>query len=246
MGDWFYESGGRRIGPVSLDEIKQLLSAQTIQKDTLVWTNEFGPTWKKLEDTDCAASSVPPALPFAGATEAKTEEAKPEPADTAASGDAAAASQGRVNLPLAIASVAIVLGLCVWSFAQAGGFGLFASNVSCSSQASIETVSHFAREQIGKESIVDAQKTQVFLTAIRTRKSGSSAVECAAKITYDIAFKDEALEQHRQTVMRMTSKKDITAADIKSSFEKILNKDITYKVERTDQGGQIYVTVWGL
>ena len=37
LGGWFYEMGGERRGPVGLDELKRLVRARQIGRDTPVW-----------------------------------------------------------------------------------------------------------------------------------------------------------------------------------------------------------------
>lgn len=37
LGGWFYEVEGARRGPVSLDELKALVAARTVGRDTPVW-----------------------------------------------------------------------------------------------------------------------------------------------------------------------------------------------------------------
>lgn len=144
-----------------------------------------------------------------------------------------AKAEGGVTLPLGLGSFAAVVGLVIVSFLQAQGVGPFASNVSCSSDAALNLVGRIAREEIDKDAymmfVVDSQATKVSVSAIRTRTSDAQQAECAGEISYNIAFK--------------AGQSDNT---VKKAIETALNKPITYKVENTDDGEQIYVTVWGL
>ncbi|MBO2975419.1 DUF4339 domain-containing protein [Burkholderia pseudomallei] len=68
MNTWHYEKDGRRLGPVSDDEIRRLIQERVITLSTLVWKQGFV-DWHTLADTDLAAhletSSMPPVLPTA-------------------------------------------------------------------------------------------------------------------------------------------------------------------------------------
>ncbi|QDH16448.1 DUF4339 domain-containing protein [Swingsia samuiensis] len=46
--EWFYENNGQQIGPVSRDEILQLIVQRRIGLETLVWTSSFGDEWKPV------------------------------------------------------------------------------------------------------------------------------------------------------------------------------------------------------
>jgi hypothetical protein len=37
IGGWFYEVGGERRGPVTLDELKRLVQTRAVDRDTKVW-----------------------------------------------------------------------------------------------------------------------------------------------------------------------------------------------------------------
>ncbi len=107
------------------------------------------------------------------------------------------------------------------------------SKVSCSSSVTADTVARIAREQIDKDGymmfVVDSKATKISVTAIRTKENTGAAASCAGNISYAIAFKAGASDP-----------------TIKTALEQTLKKDITYKVERTDAGDDIYVTVFGL
>lgn len=63
---WWYASGGKRIGPVSSGEIKQLILDFKINKDTLVWSESLK-EWKKLSAVQALAEVAtlqPPELPL--------------------------------------------------------------------------------------------------------------------------------------------------------------------------------------
>ncbi|MFK2900196.1 DUF4339 domain-containing protein [Dyella jejuensis] len=65
-GDWFYEEGGQRKGPVSESQMIELIRFGRITYGTLVWKKGF-PEWLKLENTALNThlhSAVPP--PIAG------------------------------------------------------------------------------------------------------------------------------------------------------------------------------------
>lgn len=359
VSEWYYEGKGERVGPVSEDDIKNLYLNGVLQSTSLVWTKEFGPTWKPLSETGLveiepaapveaepvAEPSGPPPLPssadqpdeflasnltevligpkkehylskwrnllqkaggdptkvvkqtswnwpaffipygwllyrkmyllggiifalqaiyvlipldgpqavnrafslamfaisivtamygnawYFDATRKKWEALRNQ-ADTNQA-LARAKSEGGVTLPLGLGSFAAVIGLVVVSFLHAEGVGIFASNVSCSSDAALNLVARIAREEIDKDSymmfVVDSKATKVSVSAIRTRASDTQQAECAGEISYNIAFK---AGQNDNTVKKV--------------LETALNKPITYKVENTDDGEQIYVTVWGL
>ena len=64
MSAWFYEDKGQRIGPVSTEEMHKLYSDGKILTSTLVWMDDFGASWKQLQDTVLYASaSLPPPIP---------------------------------------------------------------------------------------------------------------------------------------------------------------------------------------
>ena len=108
-----------------------------------------------------------------------------------------------------------------------------ATSVSCASTDSTDLVKQIAREQIDKDSymmfVVDSKATKIMLKAIRTQGSSSGVANCAAEISYTIAFKP-----------------GIADPNIRAALEQTMKKDITYKIERTDEGDQIYATVYGL
>ena len=62
---WFYVCGSDRTGPVSLEEIKQLIGKGYIKRDTCVWNNSMG-DWKEAgrvtelyEEFGAIAPSIP-------------------------------------------------------------------------------------------------------------------------------------------------------------------------------------------
>jgi hypothetical protein len=140
------------------------------------------------------------------------------------------AREGGARVAYAWSGVALVLlgvGLAVM-FETVG-----ATRVSCSSGDTTELVSQIAREQIDKDGymmfVVDSKATKVMLKAIRTQSTADGVVQCAAEISYTIAFKS-----------------GVADPTVKAALEQTLRKDITYKMERTDEGDQIYATVYGL
>ncbi|MBU9185201.1 DUF4339 domain-containing protein [Burkholderia multivorans] len=66
MNTWHYEKDGRRLGPVSNDEMRRLIQERVLSLGTLVWKQGFT-DWRTLADTELAShletSSIPPALP---------------------------------------------------------------------------------------------------------------------------------------------------------------------------------------
>ena len=63
---WHYKDdrNGKRLGPVDRDEVSKLVSAERIDRATLVW-NPAMPEWAKASTTDLASlfSEAPPPLP---------------------------------------------------------------------------------------------------------------------------------------------------------------------------------------
>lgn len=61
---WHYERAGTRVGPVDEAELRRLLAAGEITRDTLVWSPGVGASFVRLGDTALGALRVePPALP---------------------------------------------------------------------------------------------------------------------------------------------------------------------------------------
>lgn len=360
MSEWYYENKGERVGPVSADDVKNLHLNGVLQSASLVWTKEFGATWKPLSETGlielapagqveaepAAQPEGPPPLPssstgqpdeflasdltraligtkeehYLGKWQKLLQKAGGDPKSvvkqtswnwpaffipygwllyrkmyllggiifaiqaiyvlipldvpqavnrafsiglfaasivTAMYGNAwyfdatrrkwenlrnqtdknqalaRAKAEGGVTLPLGLGSFAAIISLVVVSILYSEGVGVFASNVSCSSDEALNVVARIAREEIDKDPymmfVVDSKATKVSVSAIRTRTSDTQHAECAGEISYNIAFK--------------AGQSDST---IKKVIETALNKPITYKVENTDDGEDIYVTVWGL
>lgn len=48
--EWYYESKGERIGPISESELLRLIQANMIQRDTLVW-NKGMAEWQRITET---------------------------------------------------------------------------------------------------------------------------------------------------------------------------------------------------
>lgn len=62
--NWFYEESGQRRGPISEDQMVQLIKSSKVSHGTSVWTEGF-PDWLKIENTNLRAhldSSSPPPL----------------------------------------------------------------------------------------------------------------------------------------------------------------------------------------
>jgi hypothetical protein len=64
---WYYSSNGKRTGPVSDEQIRQLIAANTINEHTLVWRDGMS-SWAAAYQTDLRAfyGSGPPPLPGEG------------------------------------------------------------------------------------------------------------------------------------------------------------------------------------
>jgi hypothetical protein len=137
------------------------------------------------------------------------------------------ATEGGTSLAMAVLAGAIIF---VGAVALSGD--LFNSDVSCTSNSAKDLVVQIAREQIDKDPYLmyaaDSQKTKISLDAIRTQDTNGGKVNCAANIAYSIAYKSSA------------------GAGGKGLIDSALNREIKYKVEKTDKGGEIYVTVFGL
>lgn len=372
MTNWFYERDGKRAGPTTSDEIKELFAKGALTLTSLVWNKDFGSNWRPLGSTELAPPSTapdePPPLPSASPPplppSALQETSAVETRDFLSSdltksliGDQQSYylekwsklvaqpgfafgdinKQRSWNWPaflfpfawpfyrklylvgafiialqlfsglssllfppavalftmLAVFGSSVALGVCAnalyldathkkWLrirtiidpeqakqavardgstsgvFAAGGtlamllfgwlplasGGDLFSSGVSCSSSNAINTVVKIAREQIDKDGymmfVVDSSATKIGLNAIRTQNSEGGRSNCAATISYNIAFKGGA----NANVQGKSGADDPNF--VKTAIEKVLNKDITYRVEKTDDGGQIYVTVYGL
>ncbi|WP_423380282.1 DUF4339 domain-containing protein [Burkholderia sp. LMG 32019] len=68
MSTWHYEKDGNRLGPVSDDDVRQLIQQRAIASHTLIWKQGFT-DWRALAETELAryleAATAPPALPAA-------------------------------------------------------------------------------------------------------------------------------------------------------------------------------------
>jgi hypothetical protein len=60
---WFYTQGGQRRGPVTADELRELLTTLTIDGETPVWRKGMS-DWQPLRNTEIAAhlEDTPPAV----------------------------------------------------------------------------------------------------------------------------------------------------------------------------------------
>lgn len=66
MDSWFYNVGGKRLGPVTDDAMRSLFADGTISGETLVWNAVAGGDWKRfveVEQFKPTASNSPPPLP---------------------------------------------------------------------------------------------------------------------------------------------------------------------------------------
>lgn len=50
-GSWYYEVDGGHRGPLTIKAMQDLVARGTISRDTLVWNETFGDSWKRLGDT---------------------------------------------------------------------------------------------------------------------------------------------------------------------------------------------------
>lgn len=66
MDNWFYNVGGKRLGPVTESDLRSQFANGTISGDTLVWNAESGGDWKRFVEVDQfkpTAGNSPPPLP---------------------------------------------------------------------------------------------------------------------------------------------------------------------------------------
>lgn len=65
QGEWWYASGNTRKGPVSLEELQQLLLEHKVSEDTLVWKDgrENWAPLSEIPDLSPIVKAVPPELP---------------------------------------------------------------------------------------------------------------------------------------------------------------------------------------
>jgi hypothetical protein len=68
--EWYYGHDGKRHGPISFDELKQLVAAGQLLPTDLAW-KEGMPNWASAS-TVCDFSDAPPPLPSVGATRTGT------------------------------------------------------------------------------------------------------------------------------------------------------------------------------
>ncbi len=63
ISEWYYVDNGVRKGPISPENIKDLLNKKQIQADTQVWRKGMG-DWKSIRESDLAefVHAVPPAV----------------------------------------------------------------------------------------------------------------------------------------------------------------------------------------
>lgn len=56
---WFYAKAGASIGPVSLDELRLMLSSGELDRKTLVWSDSL-PNWIAAQEVAALRPSPPP------------------------------------------------------------------------------------------------------------------------------------------------------------------------------------------
>lgn len=59
---WFYEADGRALGPVAETDLAAMLREQRLAVTALVWTEEFGDTWRPAMSTRLVPVAQPPPL----------------------------------------------------------------------------------------------------------------------------------------------------------------------------------------
>ena len=59
MGKWYYEQSGNRIGPVDLESMQNLLMMEIINRNSLVWNDDFGPNPRRVCETEIVPDPVP-------------------------------------------------------------------------------------------------------------------------------------------------------------------------------------------
>jgi hypothetical protein len=67
---WYYATESGHAGPITAVAIQDLLHKGTVTKDTLVWNNGFGQTWKPIRDVDFGLPAPPPLPKRSGAIRA--------------------------------------------------------------------------------------------------------------------------------------------------------------------------------
>ncbi len=66
---WHYAKDGRRLGPVTLAEVRALLDRGVLDREDLVWTKGM-PQWKKLGEAKAFSADGPPPLTGSGVNNA--------------------------------------------------------------------------------------------------------------------------------------------------------------------------------
>ncbi|WP_245573001.1 DUF805 domain-containing protein [Lichenihabitans psoromatis] len=103
----------------------------------------------------------------------------------------------------------------------------------CSSASVTTLVTKVLRDSFRQDptfaGIVDADKTDVVLTAIRTMSSSTTTSECAANATYKYWLK--------------TGNGTAEAKQFDSTFNKPGGIDISYQAQKTDDGQKVHVSV---
>ena len=62
-GAWWYRNGGTRVGPVTDEHMQALVRSKVVDRATMLWRNEFGENWKRLDETSLwTEPSAPPAF----------------------------------------------------------------------------------------------------------------------------------------------------------------------------------------
>ncbi len=100
MDKWYYMSGGERLGPVALQQLRELIADGTVSPDDFVWHSGLGKEWARAGDVQELAAAAPEAAPQKQGLKLAPKPAEDQPtgsvADRNAGGVASAlASQGR-------------------------------------------------------------------------------------------------------------------------------------------------------
>ncbi len=73
---WFLVINGKRVGPVTSDQVKSMFLKGSIDKETLIWTQNFD-NWKKLSEVDLFKNiKGPPPIPSQNDNLSKKEPVK--------------------------------------------------------------------------------------------------------------------------------------------------------------------------
>jgi hypothetical protein len=64
MIEWFYEKGGKKLGPLPEDRLLKIREAGEVTDNTLVWNTTFGGEWRRFSEAGVGTNgNSPPPLP---------------------------------------------------------------------------------------------------------------------------------------------------------------------------------------